>query len=82
MSGLAQSGTLVNTDPLQPTGKQVNGTEMIVTDGAFMSSGKSVGGYLIVKAKHIDEAAETSKGCPVFKENGKVEVRPIQKMEM
>lgn len=38
-----------------------------------------VGGYLIVNAKDIDEAVEISKGCPIFEENGKVEVRQVQK---
>jgi hypothetical protein len=41
-----------------------------------------VGGFLIVNAKNIDDAVEISKGCPIFEENGKLEVRPIQKMEM
>ena len=41
-----------------------------------------VGGYVIVNAKDMNEAVEISKGCPIFNENGKVEVRPIQKMEM
>ena len=82
MGSLVQSGTLVNSDPLEPSGKQVNGSKKTVTDGVYLSSGESVGGYLIVNAKHIDEAVEISKGCPIFKENGKVEVRPVQKMEM
>ena len=38
-----------------------------------------IGGNLIVMAKDIHEAVEISKGCPIFKENGKVEVRQIQK---
>ena len=41
-----------------------------------------VGGYLIVNAKDIHEAVEISKGCPIFEEEGKLEVRPVQKMEM
>ena len=82
MRGLAQSGTLVSADPLLPTGKQVIGTGKVVTDEVYLSSGESIGGYLIVNASDIDDAVEISKGCPIFKENGKVEVRPIQKMEM
>ncbi len=37
-----------------------------------------VGGYLIVNAKDINEAVEIAKGCPIFEENGKLEVRPVQ----
>jgi hypothetical protein len=41
-----------------------------------------VGGYVIVTAKDMNEALEISKGCPIFEENGKLEIRQIQKMDM
>ncbi len=82
MKDLGEKGAFVGTDPLQPTGKQVTGTNKVVTDGPYIEAKEMVGGYLIVSAKDIDEAVELSKGCPIFKENGKLEVRPIQKMEM
>src|SRR5438105_7838427 len=82
MQGLQQKGILVGGEPLQPTGKQVNGTKKVVTDGPFVEAKEMVGGYIIVNAKDIDEAVEISKGCPIFNEDGKLEVRPIQKMEM
>jgi hypothetical protein len=44
-----------------------------------MQANEMVGGYLLINAKDINEALEISKGCPIFEENGKVEVRPIQK---
>jgi hypothetical protein len=47
----------------------------------FIASKEMVNGYLIIIAKDIDEAVEIAKGCPIFKENGKVEVRPVQKLE-
>src|SRR4029078_10538286 len=82
MQSLGKNGILVSTDPLQPSGKQVNGTNKVVSDGAYVEANEMIGGYLIVNAKDIDDAVEISKGCPIFNENGKVEVRPIQKMEM
>lgn len=82
MESLGQKGILVGGEPLQPTGKQVNGSKKVVTDGPFIEAKELVGGYLIVNAKDINEAVEISKGCPIFEENGKLEVRPIQKMEM
>ena len=81
MGGLAQKGILEGGDALQTTGKLVTGKDKLVTDGPFLDSQEMVGGNLIVKAKDIDEAVEISKGCPIFKENGKVEVRQIQKRE-
>lgn len=38
-------------------------------------------GHLIATAKAINQAVEIAKGCPIFKENGKVAVRPVQKLE-
>jgi hypothetical protein len=82
MGDLGQKGILVGAEPLQPTGKQVTGKNKTVTDGPYEEANETVGGYLIVNAKDIDEAVEISKGCPIFNENGKVEVRPLQKMQM
>jgi len=82
MGGLHQKGILAGGEPLQPTGMQISGKNKVVTDGPFVEAKESVGGFLIVNAKDIHEAVEISKGCPIFEENGKLEVRPVQKMEM
>ena len=82
MKSLGEKGIMVSGEPLQTIGKQVSGTKKVVTDGPFVEAKEMVGGYLIVNAKDIDEAVEISKGCPIFNEDGKLEVRPIQKMEM
>ena len=82
MGALGQKGILVGGEPLQPGGKQVNGKNKVVSDGPFIEGKEMVGGYLIVNAKDIDDAVEISKGCPIFNEDGKLEVRPVQSMEM
>lgn len=82
MGGLQQKGAMVAADPFLPTGKQVVGSAKEVSEGAYVQNDEQVGGYVIVNAKDIDDAVEISKGCPIFNEDGKVEVRPIQKMEM
>lgn len=79
MQGLAQKGILAGGEPLQTTGKVISGKNKVVTDGAYRETNETVGGYLIIHAKDIDEALEISKGCPIFEEDGKVEVRQIQK---
>jgi hypothetical protein len=81
MQDLGQKGILAGAENLQRTGKQVNGKSKVVTDGPFIVAKEMVNGYIIVNAKDIDEAVEIAKGCPIFKENGKVEVRPVQKLE-
>ena len=82
MNGLAEKGALVGGEPLAPTGKQVNGKNKVVTDGPFIEAKEIVGGYLIVNANNINDAVEMSKGCPIFSEDGKLEVRPLQTMDM
>jgi hypothetical protein len=66
--------------PLEPTGKVVKGRQKTVTDGPFAEAKDLVGGYTLVVAKDLSEAAELSKGCPIFERNGFVEVRPIMRM--
>jgi hypothetical protein len=50
-----------------------------VTDGPYAEVKDVVGGYTLIEARDLDEAAELSKGCPVFERNGFVEVRPVMK---
>ena len=82
MESLGKNGSFVAGEPLNPTGKQVNGKKKTVTDGPFIEAKEMVGGYLIVNAKDIDEAVEISKGCPIFDMDGKLEVRQIQKLSI
>jgi hypothetical protein len=81
MQDLGQKGILVGGESLQRTGKQVNGRSKVETDGPFIEAEEMVNGYLIVNAKGINEAVEISKGCPIFEENGKVEIRPVHRSE-
>ena len=61
MGDLVQKGILVGAEPLQPTGKQVIGKSKMVTDGAYVEAQETVGGYLIVNAKDINDAVEISR---------------------
>ncbi|HLN95707.1 MAG TPA: YciI family protein [Flavobacterium sp.] len=80
MQDLGEKGILAGGEPLQTTGKQVNGKDKVVTDGPFVEAQEMVGGYLVINARDIDEAVAIAKGCPIFNEDGKVEVRPLQKL--
>jgi hypothetical protein len=51
-----------------------------ITHGPFGEIKETIGGYIIVKANSVDEAAEFAKGCPVLQgEGNSVEVRKIAK---
>jgi hypothetical protein len=66
--------------PLEPAGKVVRGKEKLVTDGPYTEAKDLVGGYTLVNARDLAQAAEISKGCPIFERGGLVEVRPVMEM--
>ncbi len=83
MKELGEKGHLKDIGhPLEATGKVVKGKQKPVTDGPYMESKDVIGGYTLVEARDLAEAAELSLGCPVFESGGFVEVRPILKMNM
>ena len=81
LKGLAEKGHIKDQgQPLDRTGKLVNGKQKTVTDGPFAEAKDVVGGYTLVLATDLDQAVELSKGCPIFETDGSVEVRPVMKM--
>jgi len=80
---LAENGHVKDRgQPLERAGKLVNGKRKTVTDGPFAETKDVVGGYTLILAKDLDEAAELSKGCPILEVDGQVEVRPVMKLNM
>ena len=51
-----------------------------VTDGPFAEAKDLIGGYTLVQAKDLAQAADLTSGCPIFEIGGFVEVRPIRAM--
>jgi hypothetical protein len=79
---LADKGHIVDRgQPLERSGKIV-GAGRMVTDGPFAEAKDLVGGYTLIKARDVSEAAELAKGCPVLDRGGRVEVRPVMKLDM
>ncbi len=69
--------------PLEPTtGKVVKSKQKAVIDGPFAEAKDVVGGFTLIEARDLDQAAELAKGCPILEVGGSVEVRPIQKLSM
>ena len=68
--------------PLEHTGKLVKGKQKIITDGPFAETKDIVGGFTLVEARDLEQAVELSKGCPIFEDEGAVEVRPVMKLNM
>ncbi len=81
MQDLESKGHLKDRgQPLEGEGKVVRGKQRAVTDGPYPESKDIVGGYTVVEAKDIAQAAELAGGCPIFDYDGLIEVRPVMKM--
>lgn len=48
--------------------------------GPYIEGKEVVGGYLIVKANDLKEAADLAKECPIYEHDGITEVREIMPM--
>lgn len=81
LQGLAAKGHIRDQgQPLEHEGKVVRGKDRMITDGPYPESKDIVGGYTLVEAKDLSQAAELAGGCPIFEFDGFVEVRPVMKM--
>jgi hypothetical protein len=69
-------------DPLERSGKVIDGKDRIVTDGPFSEAKELIGGYIIVPANDYDEAVNIAKDCPILNINGRVEVREVMAFKM
>ena len=79
---LTERGCLIAPGhPLERSGKIV-GAGGTVIDGPFVEAKDIVGGYTLVEARDVAEAAEFAKGCPILDRGGRVEVRPVMKLDM
>jgi hypothetical protein len=80
IGGIAAQNKLTDRgNRLVPSGKVVKAGN-VIADGPYAEIKESIVGYSIVKADSIEEATEFSKGCPILKIGGNVEVREISVM--
>lgn len=81
LKGIEDKGRLKSYgQPLEFTGKVVSGKKKTVTDGPYAETKDVIGGYSVVLAKDLDEAAKFAAGCPILEGDGCVEVRPVLAM--
>ena len=79
LDGMKEAGHLVDAGkPLEASGKVVRGRGF--TDGPFAESKELVGGFSLIVARDLDEAARLAAGCPILEGEGAVEVRPVRPM--
>jgi hypothetical protein len=63
--------------PLQRAGKVVRGRKKSATDGPYAETKEVVGGFSIIEAPTVDDAARIASGCPILEGGGSVEIRPV-----
>jgi hypothetical protein len=81
MGGLAAQNKLSNRgNQLASEGRVVKPGNVVV-NGPFVELKEAIGGYIMVSANNLDEAAELAKGCPILNMGGNVEVRAIVEMK-
>ena len=82
MGSIAARNKLVNSgNRLSSDGKVVK-PGAVVTNGPYVEMKETIGGYVIIRAESLEEAAEISKGCPILLTGGSVEVRTIVPMDL
>ena len=81
MQSLAEKGHLVERgQPLERSGKIVVSKGKMITDGPFAEAKDVIGGFTLVKADDVTQAAELARDCPILERGGDVEVRPVMRM--
>jgi hypothetical protein len=77
---LQDQGRYVSAHELQPTATaatvRVRDGEMVVTDGPYAETKEALGGYYLIEADSLDEAATWAAKIPSAR-HGAVEVRPV-----
>ena len=76
---MTEKGQLKNLgQPLdRSSGKVVGGKKKMITDGPYAEAKEVIGGYSLIEARDLDEAARIASGCPILEVGGSVEVRPV-----
>lgn len=78
MKELAEKGLIVkDSQPFENSGRVVRGRHREIHDAPFAEVKDVINGFIVVAAEDINEAVQISLGCPIFDEDGSVEVRPV-----
>ena len=68
--------------PLERVGRVVVGRNRTIVDGPYAETKDIIGGYSIVDAKDLEQAARIASGCPILEVGGSVEVRPVMPLNL
>jgi len=75
---MADKGQLKSIgQPLERVGSVVAGKKRTVTDGPYAETKDVIGGFSLIEARDLEQAAKIASGCPILEFGGSVEVRPV-----
>ncbi|HET6993265.1 MAG TPA: YciI family protein [Bacteroidia bacterium] len=81
MGSLAAQNKLVSSGNRLDSDGRVVKPNNVITNGPYVEIKEAIGGYIMIRANSLDEAAELSKGCPILQVGGTVEVRTVVPMD-
>jgi len=70
-------GRLTGGNSLTLEGRLITGEGSTITNSTHKVGTEIVGGFLLLKARNLDEAAEIISSCPIFESGGYAEVRQL-----
>ena len=75
---LARSGNYIAAEPLLTNGSYVSFDD-VRSDGPFIEAKEAIGGYFIISAENLDQAATLAQTCPqIITGDVVIEVRPLR----
>jgi hypothetical protein len=84
--GLVKAGILLAAEGLAPISKgarvKFSGDKITVTDGPFIETKELVAGFMILRAKSLEEAIELVKRAPRMFPNGEAEIEIRKLMDV
>ncbi len=77
MDTLTAQGKLISKGNRLTSEGRVLKPQEVITNGPYVEIKEAIGGFVVIAAANIDEAAKTAKGCPILSMGGSVEVRGV-----
>jgi hypothetical protein len=77
IQSLRDEGIFRAGEPLEDEGKVIT-ADRTIQDGPFLESKELVGGFVILGADSLEDAAQIALECPILESQGQVEVRPVR----
>jgi len=77
VGGIAAQNKFIGGKGLSTEGKVIAANN-VITDGPYAETKESIAGYIMIRAKDLEEAVDLARHCPILQGEGNtVEVRKV-----